>query len=208
MIKIICDYREKPSGIPGLLYDTTAEVSISSLSTGDYIINDQIIVERKTAEDFIQSIINNRLFDQCSKLKKASKRILILIEGNPYKTGHKMNPSVIRGAILSILTAWQIPIIYSESSESSVELIIILGIQSLKNNVYIRSHHGYKPKKKKSQKLSFLQGIPSTGPAIAGRLMEQFGNIKSVVNASPDELRKIKGIGKKNSQKIIDFFSE
>ncbi|MEO8211435.1 MAG: ERCC4 domain-containing protein, partial [bacterium] len=80
-IKITCDFREKHSGIPKLLADNKVNVSFSSLSTGDYIINDQIIVERKTAEDFIQSIMDNRLFEQCSKLKKDSRRVLILMEG-------------------------------------------------------------------------------------------------------------------------------
>ncbi len=208
IIKIICDFREKHSGIPKLLADNKINVSFSSLSTGDYIINDQIIVERKTAEDFIQSIMDNRLFEQCSKLKKDIRRVLIIIEGNPYRTEHKIDGRAVKGAILSILTAWQIPVIYSQSADSSVELLMMLGTQLLKDDAYIRTYSGYKPKKIKSQRLRFLQGIPSTGPAIAGRLIETFGNIKSIVNASADELRKIKGIGKRNSKKIVEFFSE
>ena len=208
IIKIICDFREKHSGIPKLLADNKINVSFSSLSTGDYIINDQIIVERKTAEDFIQSIMDNRLFEQCSKLKKDIRRVLIIIEGNPYRTEHKIDGRAVKGAILSILTAWQIPVIYSQSADSSVELLMMLGTQSLKEDIYIRTYSGYKPKKIKSQRLRFLQGIPSTGPAIAGRLIENFGNIKSIVNASVDELRKIKGIGKKNAKRIIDFFND
>ena len=208
IIKITCDFREKHSGIPKLLADNKVDVSFSSLSTGDYIINDQIIVERKTSEDFIQSIIDNRLFEQCSKLKKESRRVLILIEGNPYKTEHKIDARAVKGAILSILSAWQIPVIYSQSGDCSVELMMMLGTQSLKDNVHIRMYKGYKTKKIKSQKLRFLQGIPSTGPAIAERLMEYFGNIKSIVNARGDELRKIKGVGKKNSKRIVDFFAE
>ena len=208
IIKIICDFREKHSGIPKLLADNKINVSFSSLSTGDYIINDQIIVERKTAEDFIQSIMDNRLFEQCSKLKKDIRRVLIIIEGNPYRTEHKIDGRAVKGAILSILTAWQIPVIYSQSADSSVELLMMLGTQLLKDDAYIRTYSGYKPKKIKSQRLRFLQGIPSTGPAIAGRLIDNFGNIKSIVNASADELRKIKGIGKRNSKKIVEFFSE
>lgn len=208
IIKIICDFREKHSGIPKLLADNKINVSFSSLSTGDYIINDQIIVERKTAEDFIQSIMDNRLFEQCSKLKKDIRRVLIIIEGNPYRTEHKIDGRAVKGAILSILTAWQIPVIYSQSADSSVELLMMLGTQLLKDDAYIRTYSGYKPKKIKSQRLRFLQGIPSTGPAIAGRLIETFGNIKSIVNANVDELRKIKGIGKRNSKKIVEFFSE
>jgi Fanconi anemia group M protein len=207
MIKINCDFRERPSGIPTLLAHNNVDVTFSSLRVGDYVINNQIIVERKTAEDLIQSIISNRLFKQCSGLKKESRRTLILIEGNPYKTAHKMEERAIRGAIISILTAWQIPVIYSQSADKSVELMMMLGTQSLKDNVHIRQHNVYKSKKIKNQKLGFLQGIPSTGPALAGRLMEYFGTIKSLVNASPDELRKIKGIGKKNAKRINNFFS-
>lgn len=84
----------------------------------------------------------------------------------------------------------------------------MLGAQSLKDNVYIKTQKGYKPKKIKNQKQCFLQGIPSTGPTIEVRLIENFGNIKSIVNASVVELRKLKGIGEKNAKKIIDFFVE
>ena len=208
IIKITCDFREKPSGIPKLLADNKVNVSFSSLTSGDYIINDQFIVERKTAEDFIQSIMDNRLFEQCSKLKKESQRVLILIEGNPYKTEHKIDGRAVKGAILSILTAWQIPVIYSQSVDVSIELLLMLGTQSLKENIYLRTNKGFKPKKIKSQRLRFLQGIPSTGPAIAGRLMETFGNIKSIVNTNTEELRKIKGIGKNKAKIIVDFFSD
>ena len=112
IIKITCDFRERRSGIPKLLADNKIDISFSSLTTGDFVINDQIIVERKTAKDFIQLIIDNRLFEQCSKLKKESRRVLILIEGNPYKTENKIKTRVGKGSILSILTAWQIPVIY------------------------------------------------------------------------------------------------
>lgn len=206
VIKITCDFRERNSGIPKLLADNKIDISYAALSAGDYSINDQIIIERKTSEDFIQSIMDNRLFEQCSKLKKDSRRMLILIEGNPYKTEHNIDARAVKGAILSLLTAWQIPVIYSQCVENSVELMTMIGTQSLKDNVHVRIYKGYKPKKIKSQKLRFLQGIPSTGPAIAGRLMDYFGNIKSIVNAPADELRKIKGIGKKNSKIIFDFF--
>ena len=85
-IRIIADYREKPSGIPDKLIQKNVGVSITTLPVGDYIINEQIIVERKSAEDFIVSIINNRLFEQCARLKRNAERSFLLIEGNPYKT--------------------------------------------------------------------------------------------------------------------------
>ena len=139
-------------------------------------------------------------------MKKESKRLLILIEGNPYTTEHKIEERAIRGAIISILTAWQIPIISTKNAEGTSELLILLGTQSLKSNNYIRSRFGTKSKKIKTQSLFFLQGIPSVGPTTTGRLIERLGNIKAIVNASEDELKNVKGIGKKNAKSIVDFF--
>ena len=205
MIKITCDFREKKSGIPELLIQKNAEVDFSNLIVGDYIINNQIIVERKSAEDFIQSIINNRLFEQCAKLKTKSERTLILVEGDPYKTKHKINEQAIRGALLSILASWQIPIINSKNIDDSVEILCMLGIQSLKNSEFVRLQNGSRPKRIKNQTLGFLQGLPGTGPTLAGRLLEHFGNIRSIINATDEELTIIEGLGKKKAKKIVDF---
>lgn len=61
-INIIADYREVPSKLPKILDDYGANVIRRQLKTGDYIINDEIIVERKYKEDFILSIIQERFF--------------------------------------------------------------------------------------------------------------------------------------------------
>ena len=58
-LKITIDYRETVSGITDLLKSSGALVKIAKLSYGDYIINDTITVERKTAKDFLISIILN-----------------------------------------------------------------------------------------------------------------------------------------------------
>ena len=191
-----------------MLIQKNAEVGFSNLIAGDYIINNQIIVERKSAEDFIQSIINNRLFEQCSKLKTKSERTLIVVEGDPYKTKHKINEHAIRGALLSVMTSWQIPLINSKHIEDSVEILCVLGMQSLKNSKYVRIQNGFRPKRIKNQTLRFLQGLPGTGPTLAGRLLEHFGNIRSIVNATDEELTIIEGLGKKKANKIIDFVSQ
>lgn len=207
MIKIIADYREKSSGVPELLIQKNAEVRFASLAVGDYIINGHITVERKSSEDFIQSLINNRLFEQCVRLRKKAGRVLMLVEGNPYQTEHRIEKQAVRGALLSVMVSWQIPVMHSKNAEDSVSILIAIGMQSLKNNNFVRLISGYKPKKIKIHQLRFLQGLPCTGPILAGRLYNHFGNIKSVVTANMEELRKIKGIGKKNAKTIVDFVS-
>ena len=69
-MKIKVDFREKASGIIDLLREEEISLEIGKIRYGDYIINETITIERKTARDFLISIVDGRLFNQISNLKK------------------------------------------------------------------------------------------------------------------------------------------
>ncbi len=203
-LSIIADYRGFQSGIPTMLLNRKAETKLENLSAGDYLVNDQILVERKTAEDFVQSIISKRLFYQCGKMKRNSYYHLLIIEGNPYTTKHKISREAIRGAMLSISSAWQIPIVFSKDKNETTDLLISAGNQLLHDRIpNIRK--GYKPKKPKNQQLYLLQGLPQVGPALAYRLLQKFGSLKKVFRSTEKQLLKVDGIGKEKARKIVNF---
>lgn len=102
-LTILVDHRENPSGIPRLLVKENVNIRLTTLTTGDYRINPGIIIERKSAEDFVQSLVSNRLFDQCARLTKSGLRPFLLIEGDPCKTRHKIGNQAVKGALLSVV---------------------------------------------------------------------------------------------------------
>ena len=81
-IPIIVDTREKQSLISANLLNQKANIQYEKLDIGDYLIEDTI-VERKTFQDFIGSMINKRLTEQLFNLKKYPRYFLI-IEGFYY----------------------------------------------------------------------------------------------------------------------------
>jgi Fanconi anemia group M protein len=206
-IRIIIDYREKPSGIPDLLMKNGMNVEMRELKDGDYFINNQILVERKTKEDFVQSLVSNRLFNQCQRIKKTGERPLIIIEGDPYKTEHKINSQAIKGALLSISVAWQIPLLLTSDKSETAEIIIMAARQMLHEKLPV-IRIGYKPKKNRSKKLYFIQGLPTVGPVLAIRLLDEFKSIEKMMNTSEDELLNIEGIGKEKAKRIINFITK
>jgi DNA excision repair protein ERCC-4 len=203
---IVADHREQQSGIPGLLLKIGAMVNLRQLVTGDYIINDEMVVERKSADDFIQSLVSIRLFTQCARLVKTGLRPFLLLEGNPFQTNHQVDQQAIKGALLSVIASWQIPVIYSKDKEDSADQLLMLAKQEIQHGHWVRLN-GYKPKKLKNHRLRFLQGLPNTGPVMAFRLYEHFGSIEAVMNADIKELLKVEGIGKKSAEKIRVFVS-
>jgi len=203
-IKIMADYRDDPSKLPEILENYGVNVIRSQLKTGDYIINDEIIIERKSREDFVLSIIQGRLFSQCAKLKKSDKHIVLLIEGNPYHTKHEIDRQAIKGALLSVSLCWQIPIIYSTDVNDSAHMMIMAGKQLLKEKFqYYRA--GRNPKKQINKAIYFLQGLPTVGPVLAKALLEKFDTIENVILADEEELLEIEGLGKKKVRLIREF---
>lgn len=70
-IVIDIDYRERDSGIAGILRaKENFIVEEKKLSIGDFLINKHIAVERKTTKDFVISLIDGRLFSQASRLRR------------------------------------------------------------------------------------------------------------------------------------------
>ena len=203
-VKILVDYREKPSGVPDLLVKKAVDVELRELKSGDYLINKQIRIERKTKEDFVQSLISNRLFNQCQRMKRSSERPLLIIEGDPYTTKHNINSKAIKGAILSVSVSWQIPVLITADKSETADMILLASKQMLQEKIPV-IRLGYKPKRNRSRKLYFIQGLPAVGPVLAIRLLEKFSSIKQFINVSEKELLDIEGVGKAKAKRIIDF---
>ena len=78
-VKIIADYRELRSNVAKLLFEKGAEIDSQNLPVGDFILSDRVCVERKTVKDFLQSIIDNRLFEQISNLTSNFEKPIIIV---------------------------------------------------------------------------------------------------------------------------------
>lgn len=201
-MKVIIDYREKASGILDLLRCEDARVEIEKVPYGDYVINDEITIERKTARDFLISLIDGRLFTQVSNLKKHCIHPVLLIEGNPFKTGLDFDETAIRGALISIQAIWYVPIIYSRSKEETKDIMLMIGRQEEACMDVVPLRGGYRPKRLKSRQLFILQGLPRVGPTAAKRLLEHFGSVANAMNAPVEDLIRVEGIGRVSAEKI------
>jgi DNA excision repair protein ERCC-4 len=201
-LKITIDYREAASGLSDLLKDSGALVEIEKLSYGDYIINDMITIERKTAKDFLVSIIDGRLFSQLSNLKKFCNHPILLIEGNPYKTSHNFDRMAIKGALISSKTIWYVPVIFSRTKEDSRDILLMISRQVSVCIDVVPLRGGYRPKRLKSKQLYILQGLPKIGPKLAKRLLRHFKSVSKVMNASVRALTEVDGIGKISAERI------
>jgi DNA excision repair protein ERCC-4 len=161
-----------------------------------------------TARDFLISIIDGRLFKQLSNLKKHCSRPLLLIEGNPYETDLAFDPQAIKGALLSTQALWYVPVIFSSSKEETRDIFLMLGRQEESNLDVVSLRGGYRPKRLKSRQLYLIQGLPQVGPSLAKRLLEHFGSVAKIMNATIAELICVEGIGQVVAKAIRAILDE
>ena len=182
-------------------------IEVKNVLYGDYIINNSITIERKTAKDFLISIIDSRLFNQLSNLKKYCRNPILLIEGNPYKTDLNFENMAIKGALISTQAIWYIPVIFSRSKEDTKDIFMMISRQDESYTDVVPLRGGYRPKKLKSKQLYVLQGLPQVGPMLAKRLIEHFKSVSKIMNASIEELTEVEGIGMVSAEKIREVLN-
>ena len=71
--RILVDKRELRSLLPGALFFGGFNVIPMWLEYGDYIISDDIAIERKSTQDLLNSLKSRRLFKQILNMKKSDK---------------------------------------------------------------------------------------------------------------------------------------
>jgi ERCC4-type nuclease len=202
--KIIIDYREKNSLVASYLVKQNFEIEFKELKIGDYIVKDTII-ERKTVQDFLNSMINHRLLNQIEELKQYENK-LIIIEGiseqELYSEENKgINANAIRGFLLSIVLKHKIPVIFSQNQEDTAKFINVL---SNKKEKEINLNAKKKTLNRKEQLQFIIESFPGIGPKKAKKLLEKFGSIQNVILASTEDLKEILGIHAGIVREIIE----
>lgn len=203
------DYRERDSGIGEILKEKYQfDVTIESLKTGDYILQDEIVIERKTSLDFIRSILDGRLFKQAWQMKQMFDDTAIVVEGKDlYQTSVGIHPHAVKGALTSILLEWQMPVLFSEDAEDTALFLWLLSTQRVKRANELSLRPGRRPKRVRKRQLYLLQGLPHVGPWLASHLLSHFGSVEKVMTASEEDLRQIPRLGKVKAKKIREIVS-
>lgn len=77
---VIVDIRELRAKLPFLLYLNGLNVIPVQLTVGDFVISDEVCIERKSVPDLKSSLEKGRLFDQCQRMFQFYKTAVVLIE--------------------------------------------------------------------------------------------------------------------------------
>lgn len=207
-VRIRVDDREPRSQLLSVLRQATnVKITVERLPVGDYEVDGQLIVERKTLLDLAASLKEGRLFAQLYRLLQAKLPCALLLEGSSddlVRSG--MRREAIQGALMQITLFMQIPVLRALDATESASLLLMAARQL--QNLSARKASGPKRyrasriTRKEKQQLYLLQGLPGIGLTRARLLLKQFGSVQEVLAASERELQQVAGIGSSTARKI------
>jgi ERCC4-type nuclease len=210
MIHITADDREQKSEVIKSLFKIeNVAIDIRRLSIGDYQIGKRVIIERKTLKDLVISIVDGRLFRQMIRLANSTYQGVLILEGTATGAADiRITRASVQGALINVSLILGIPVLRSKDPSETARLIVYIGRQL--NSITRRGmqRHGDCPKGNRKRQLYILQGLPGIGPERAGRLLDRFGSVETVITASSTELQSVEGIGKRIADRIRWVVSE
>ena len=207
-IFIVVDTRELSSSITRELLNYNIISKPQMLEVGDYVISRRLCIERKTTEDFINSLIDGRLMSQAINLRQSYSRALMIVEGESLYTIRNIRVEAVMGALISLTVDFNIPVLFTKNEKETAVLIFRITEREQnieKNEIQIRAEK--KPVSLSEMQEFIVAGLPNINTTLARRLLEHFGSIERIFSADDKELDKVQGIGKKIAKEMREVIS-
>ena len=205
-VHIIVDQREYRSKVVRNLVIKGATIEPQQLDVGDYVISTRIGVERKDVDDFLSSLTGGRLFRQVAQLRDAYSRPLLIIEGEGILTKRNISHNAIFGSFVSIIVDFGIPIFTTKDAMETADLMYIMAQREQREGEKSVAVRGEKTAMSLKERQQFVvEGLPNVSAILAKRLLDHFGSVAAIVNASEEELQEVSGIGKNIAADILEL---
>lgn len=204
-VEIYVDMRETRSAVVKHLEESRASLNIKTLEVGDYVLSDRVCVERKTADDFLDTLFGagRGLFEQIIAMKHSYMRPLLIIEGEGLYTKRRISPSVIHGVLASIAIDYGLPILFTASEAETAAILYSIARREQLERKRSVNPHAQKSSHTLTERQEYLvSAISEVGPVIAKNLLKHFGSVKAIVNATGEELKQVDKVGEKTANKI------
>lgn len=204
-VEIEVDHRE-PAEIDGWLAQCeNVVVTRKHLDLGDYRINGHILVERKSAQDFANSVQSSHLFDQAQRMSFDSSTLgVVILEGDLQNTPLSMLDSAITGAITCLSFVQGMNVLQTRHLQHTAYLLCKIAQHDRNGLGYQLTLRQKKPAKLLDVQRYVLEGLPGVNTNLADRLLEEFGSVQAVFAAGRDRLLRVKGLGPKRVAEIMD----
>jgi len=205
-VEVVVDQRELDSTIAKDLSTWDGLTTrLETLAVGDYVLSDRVAVERKSAADFVDSVLDadRSLFTQVGELSRAYARPTVVVEGSNLYGQRNVEPNAIRGALASLAVDFGVSVLRTESEADTTALLATIARREQETRDREVSVHGEKTTKTRTEQQEYVvSAIADIGPVTARSLLEALGSVEAVMAADEERLQEVDGVGEVTAGRI------
>jgi len=201
-LRIVIDNRELKSGVAKTLFEHGVQLVPEQWEVGDFLLTDKICCERKSVRDFVESMLDGRIFAQAKHMLNSFEKPFIIVEGeeDPYSV-RNIHPNSIRGLIASLTIDFKIPVIFSKDHVDTALYFITILKRDGKNNV--ASLRGEKKPLTDNELMEYIvSSFPGVGRKTAQSILKHFKTVKQTINSTTEDLINAEGLGRSTAERI------
>jgi ERCC4-type nuclease len=201
-MKVTVDHREPAEVKAALAAVPGCELESAELPCGDFLVAEDAAIERKTANDFVSSILDGRFLAQARLLSDAYPRAFWIIEGDVFSVESAISRAAIAGAISYIAALQQSTILHVPTLRETAMVVTTVARHLQEGLGYVPNLRPGKPKNQSGYAEFLVSGLPGVGGTRAQALLARFGSPQSVFTASAADLASVKGISARLAEEI------
>jgi Fanconi anemia group M protein len=206
-VEVVVDQREMDSTIPRELSKREGVTTrLETLSVGDYVLSDRVAVERKSIDDFLDTLTggDRSMFEQLGDASRHYARPVVVVEGEGSLYGQRnVHPNAIRGALASLAVDFGVSVLRTRTQADTMELLAVIAEREQEVDDREVSVHGEKASKTLPEQQEYVvSSIADIGPVTARSLLEHFATVEAVMTARVDDLQEVTGVGAVTAERI------
>ena len=184
------------------------EIEIRQLECGDYVYEDKVAVELKTANDFINSVKSKRIYKQAIKMAESYEKHYIIVYGNmqsaisqTHYLGHPFSVNHYVGSLASLSQTTQVLQVSNESQAFKLMQSLFKKSTDNKNRFIIKPTQTHE----KNKMISIVMYLGGMNSEKATELVDKFeiDNLSDLLKLRKKDIESVKGIGFKTSAKLM-----
>jgi Fanconi anemia group M protein len=205
-VHVVVDQRELDATIArDLSLRDGMETRLETLAVGDYVLSDRVVVERKTVEDFLETLTggDRSLFEQVGDAARSYGRPVVILEGEGLYDRRNVHPKAIHGALASLAVDFGASILQTDDEEATADLLAVLATREQETENRSVSVHGEKQSRTLSEQQEYVvAAIAEVGPVTARSLLGALGSVEAVMTADHERLTEVEGVGEVTADRI------
>ena len=197
----------KPKGKPAAMLAQTGIMVVpieeDEGNVDRYILSKRLAIERRTGSGFLRGIMEKTLFTSAIYLREHFDLSILIVEGEVNYEYTMFDPQAIRGALSSMMLLYGVNVLSTPDIEETVNLIAMMARQEQVGIPEISLIPKRKATDLADMQRRAVEMLPGCGMVMARDLLQHFGSVRRVANATEEEFRRMRGFGAKKAAEMV-----